>query len=707
VIVAYDGFAGEAERLAAWRRQSLFGVTPGRAGNARVVRVSDIMDEFAWGMWDPAAVRHFLEYAYLYYGDSGADPLAYCLFLGDHTYDFRGFSPAPSTDFVPSWEDNREDIVYIGLGNVQYASDDPLVQFDDDDMLVDLSAGRLTVTTAAEAAAVIDKIVGQEETPVYGPWRATAFLAADDLCQRGNYEGPRFLARIEDVDGVIPSVFDRRKVYLVDYGTDCGILAKPQAAAAFIDAWNAGAWLVNYLGHGNESVYADERLFTIDDFGSLHNTGRYPLFIATASKSAKFNRPDAQSITESIVNLANAGPVAAYGSVSNQTFSPYAEDLNVDYLAQLFPGGDATRVLTVGLAFTAAKAQNPSQSTKYVLFGDPATLPPVPGLSLSLTAPDTLARGGFAAVTGTVAGSGSLGGQVELRAEGPRVADSIDGAAFVEPGELLFRGPAAVTADAFSGGFAVPVSADAGPDARVRGYAWGADWDALGAADPLVVAGTPDPSADNEGPAIAWVDIPPVVTAGQDLAVSLADSSGIRLTTQTGNPGIELVITDSGQAEVYRSPLSESFTYFLGSHTRGTAAVAVPDLPPGNYTFTVTAFDTYDNPGSLIQAVEIGSPSADPTFSRVFVYPNPLEEKDARIVFTLDRAADVTLRIYTVSGRLVRRETVRAAPGSNGFTWNARDEAGDTVANGVYLVQLTAPGKKDPVRVLERLVVMR
>jgi hypothetical protein len=707
VIVAYDDFADEGERLADWRRQSLYGVTSSRPGNARVVRISDVMDEFSWGMWDPAAVRRFLEYAYLYYGGSGTDPLAYCLFLGDHTYDFRGYGAAPSTDFVPSWEDNREDIRTIVLGNVQYASDDPLAQFDDDDMLMDLSVGRLTVSSAAEAAAVIDKIVSQEETPVYGPWRAVALLAADDLCQRGNNEGPRFLEEVEQVNLALPPVFDRRTVYLVDYGTDCSILAKPQATADFIDAWNAGAWLVNYVGHGNESVYADERVVTIPDLGGLHNAGRYPLLVATASKSAKFNQPDAQSITESLVNLAQAGPVAAYGSVSNQTFATYAHALNLDFLDQLFPAADAAGILPVGLALKAAKAINTSESTKYVLFGDPATVPPVPGLSLSLTAPDTLERGGFAAVTGTVAGAAGLGGQVELRAEGPRRLSTLMGADYHQPGDLLFRGPAAVTADAFAGGFAVPVSADAGTDARIRGYAWGPDWDALGVASPLAVAGTPDPGADTEGPAVAWVDLAPVVTVGQDLAVSLADTSGIRLSAESGNPGIELVITDAGQAEVYRAPLSEAFTYDLGSHTRGTAAVVVPDLPNGNYTFTVNAFDTYDNPASVPQAVEIGSPSEAVRFSRVFVYPNPLEDRDARLVFSIDRSADVTIRIYTVAGRLVRRETVHATPGTNGFTWDARDTAGDDVANGVYLVQLSAPGKKDPVRVLERLVVMR
>jgi hypothetical protein len=707
VIIAHDGFADEAERLAERRRESLYPFTPGRAGRARVVRVSDIMDEFAWGMWDPAAVRHFLEYAYLYYG-AGADPLSYCLFLGDHTYDFRGYGITASTDFVPSWEDNRESIETIYLGNVQYASDDPLAQFDDADNLIDLAVGRLTVSSAAEAQAVIDKIVSQEETPVYGTWRATVLLAADDLCQRGvpDPSGSDFLNRIESVDVLLPADFDRRKVYLVSYGTSCSIAGKPEANADFVDAVNSGAWLVNYIGHGDETFYADEGLLRLTGLGALQNAGRYPVFVATASRSAKFNQPDQQSITESLVNLPAAGPVAAYGSVSNQTFAPYAYDLNLDFIDQLFPLGEATQPVPVGVAFREAKLSNALQSAKYALFGDPASLPAVPGLPLGLTAPDTLVRGGVTAVTGTVAGSGNRDGQVELRAEGPRTFNSIDDG-FWERGEILFRGPSVVTADAFSGGFAVPVSATTGTDARIRGYAWGPGWDALGVASPRVVSGTADPGADTEGPAIGWVDLSPVVTGGQELQVSLQDSSGIRLSAQSGMEGIEFVVTDPAQAEVFRSPLAESFSYLLGSHTRGTARVVVPDLDPGPYTFTVNAFDTYDNPSSLSETVEIGSGPAGARFSGVYVYPNPTENGSARLVFSIDRSADVTIRIFTVSGRRVLREDVRASAGTNGFTWDGRDEGGDPVANGVYLVQLSAPGKDDPVRHLERLVVMR
>ena len=61
VIIAHDDLVDAGQLLADWRRDHLYPFTPSRQGRVRVVRVSDVMDEFAWGMWDPPALRPFLE----------------------------------------------------------------------------------------------------------------------------------------------------------------------------------------------------------------------------------------------------------------------------------------------------------------------------------------------------------------------------------------------------------------------------------------------------------------------------------------------------------------------------------------------------------------------------------------------------------------------------------------------------------------------
>ena len=78
--------------------------------------------------------------------------------------------------------------------------------------------------------------------------------------------------------------------------------------------------------------------------------------------------------------------------------------------------------------------------------------------------------------------------------------------------------------------------------------------------------------------------------------------------------------------------------------------------------------------------------------------PNPFNGTTA-LRFDLPRAEEVTLRIYEVSGRMVRTLTDRMhlAPGQHVVEWDGRDERGKPVSSGVYLYHLNA-GSKSLVR---------
>jgi hypothetical protein len=59
--------------------------------------------------------------------------------------------------------------------------------------------------------------------------------------------------------------------------------------------------------------------------------------------------------------------------------------------------------------------------------------------------------------------------------------------------------------------------------------------------------------------------------------------------------------------------------------------------------------------------------------------------------FSLPKAANVTLRVYSMSGTLVRTLYNGQMPaGANTISWNLRDDAGSAVGNGLYLYELTA-----------------
>jgi hypothetical protein len=364
----------------------------------------------------------------------------------------------------------------------------------------------------------------------------------------------------------------------------------------------------------------------------------------------------------------------------------------------------------VGVAFLDAKKPRGNDNTKYHFFGDPAMLPPVPQTALTVSAPDSLGRGVRVEIGMRIEGGAGRGGVAAVRAEDARVYRPVESTGFWRPGALMFEGEASVTADSARASFVVPAAAVGGDDARIRAYAWGTDWDALGARVPLPLGGTPDPAGDTEGPAVTF-PVPSLVAApGDEVVATLEDPSGIRI-TGSDPPPLELVITGAGGAEVTRVPLTERFAYERDSSTRGQVNVPVPgELEDGPYVFTVTAFDNFDNRAEASLDVTVNAAGGSLQIQNVYAYPNPnsFAAGPTLVYFTLDRATSLDLRLYTVQGRLVLEDSVEGDAGQNIWRWDGRDSVMDDVANGVYLLQLQGPSNGgDPPKVLERLVVLR
>jgi len=274
----------------------------------------------------------------------------------------------------------------------------------------------------------------------------------------------------------------------------------------------------------------------------------------------------------------------------------------------------------------------------------------------------------------------------------------------------MFEGEASVIADTARASFVVPAMARGGDDARIRAYAWGTDWDAVGARAPLPLGGTPDPAGDTQGPVVTF-PVPSLVAApGQEVEATLEDPSGIRV-TGSDPPSVELVVTGTGGTEITRVPLTDRFAYERDSSTRGRVGVPVPEeLEDGPYVFTLSALDNFDNRAEATLDVTVNAAGGPLQIQNVYAFPNPnsFASRPTLVYFTLDRATTLDLRIYTVQGRLVLENSVEGDAGQNIWSWDGYDTVMDEVANGVYLLQLQGPSDGgDPPKVLERLVVLR
>jgi hypothetical protein len=95
----------------------------------------------------------------------------------------------------------------------------------------------------------------------------------------------------------------------------------------------------------------------------------------------------------------------------------------------------------------------------------------------------------------------------------------------------------------------------------------------------------------------------------------------------------------------------------------------------------------------------------------VLAFPNPFEDERG-VVFSFyltgDAPADVLLRVYTVSGRLIYERKERGVqPAYEQIPWDGRDAEGQKLANGVYFYRLIARAGSANVVHEGRLVKLR
>jgi hypothetical protein len=111
------------------------------------------------------------------------------------------------------------------------------------------------------------------------------------------------------------------------------------------------------------------------------------------------------------------------------------------------------------------------------------------------------------------------------------------------------------------------------------------------------------------------------------------------------------------------------------------------------------------NDGKLLQVpFAVVQPLGGPTrLAMSEPQPNPFRNETAFSI-TLDEAADVTVGIYDLSGRLVATpQRGRLTPGAHPIVWNGKDASGESLPNGVYFA-LAVSGE---ARASRKLVLLK
>ncbi len=165
------------------------------------------------------------------------------------------------------------------------------------------------------------------------------------------------------------------------------------------------------------------------------------------------------------------------------------------------------------------------------------------------------------------------------------------------------------------------------------------------------------------------VDAAPLIQA------TLTDARGVDYITRP----VQLALGRFGEFETIAE------TEYKLTHHPGSKQIVLtynsPELEPREYQLRLTASDLDGNTGedeitfhvhSKLQLVE------------PLNYPNPFT-RDTTVTCELTRPAEsLTIKIYTLTGRLIRQLKTEAPAGYIQLKWDGKDDDGNVVANGVY-----------------------
>jgi hypothetical protein len=736
LLIYYDGFVAAADSLATWRagHLPLAGLSP--PYEITSIPVSALYDQFSGGRTDPSAIRNFLRAAAYAWGKKPA----FVTFLGDASYDFKnikGLAPAGQPgSLVPSYENG------FAIAK-QFATDDWLLNVDDAALNIpDYFGGRIPAVDSRSAMDfVLKKVLFYERQAPTGTWRNKVLLIADDA-EQGSAADPLLWKHLEQtslLDAVhTPPHVDRAYVYLHTYPDGPGD-TKPEAKAEIKQTINDGALMFNYIGHGSPFKLADETVLSDVDAGTFTNAQRPTLFVAASCDVGKFSDPTVQSLGERMV-LAPGGGAVAVISATEIAYSNLNVALNWELYDQLFhrtPSGgqyheSIAEALFIAKMNTASDIDfNVTNNSKYQVMGDAATRLVLPRLWVRLS----LHECGDCVPELTEVHKGTtvfFRGQVyeDSSATVPVALDGVADVVIEDSAPLdhapdcpltpgcndppidywfragpMFRGDVAVTAGTLQGSFVVPVEARGGARGRLRAYVQGRDpslaFDTDGVGSIFTAVDTCDgcpPIDDAEGPRItlSFASGSTTVRPDAQLRVDLQDPSGILITGHTLQNGIVVTLDDNTTARVDITP---SFRYQNGSHTTGTAYWNLPHLANGSHNIQISAAD---NLAAGLSAATHRSKSAinitvaeSPPLQIVnaYLFPNPTGSGRGRsggqfVVDALGDSVNALLRIYTVSGRLVRSLESFARQGQIQIPWDGLDHEGQALANGTYLFRV-------------------
>ena len=751
IIVSPDNMLSQAERLAQINEQQ-YGL------NVKVLGLNEIYTEFSTGNQDIGAIRNLVKYVY----DNASSPegrIKYLCLLGDGSFDYKDRIPN-NTNIVPSWYSYNS----LSLSN-SFVSDDFYGMMDDNEGAMDTSdkldiaVGRILADTPEQATKLIDKIESYYIKEAVGSWRNNVVVISDDVDE--DWEGS-----LQETTDLVGNLITNDKPFLnvtkihsdaYKQESSVGGNTYPQATTEIIDAINNGALVVNYFGHGGENGIASERLLSQADVKEFRNYGKLNCFITVTCEYTKFDNPYKVTAGELTYWNEKAGAIALI-STTRQIYVSFAIDFNRNFGQYLFSYAtdddyEHYEYPTMAEALRLTKnnpiISNSNQRRLVFFIGDPAMKLAFAKPNIELTkvndvplaqVTDTIKALGYVKLAGEVTDvSGNLlsdyNGIVSTTIYDKDIKrktlandrTTLDGKLvtldFTTLGRVIFRGQASVKNGAFEFDFIVPK--DIGIPVGYGKISFYSKEETLGdnqagASIASVKIGglNEDAPEDNTGPVITlYMNDENFVSGGitnesPTLLAKMEDENGVNTASGIGHDIVAIIDGDETNPVV----LNDYYQTEVDDYKKGTLSYAFRDLEPGLHTLSLKVWDVYNNSSvSEIQFIVYDKDQAL-VIDNVLNYPNPfVNYTEFWFNHNSSDVLDVSVQIFTVSGKLVRTLNGQTAAGfsvtsslSRDIVWDGRDDFGDKIGKGVYIYKLSVHSSllNKTVEKIEKLVIL-
>jgi hypothetical protein len=690
-IIAPDEFIPAARLLADYRQGNIAGID---GAIADVAPLSEIYDEYGFGVEEPGPIKKFFSLKQPEYG----------LLAGDATYDYKNNLGVERPPYVPAYESGY-DIDPEVYGRLAVAKDAWYADYNDSSGL-DMIIGRITCRSRQELRSFLDKLKTYE-TQTLGFWAKRLLLLADDewlgSVEKRDIIGFQHISGCESVISNTRGLLDPVKIYLTEYPFT-GVNDKAAARVALFEALRNGALLWCFFGHGAGFRLCHERAMDIADVPQVEGSSHNPVAFFGSCGVGRFEDTKTECIAEELVRK-DQGCIATVGATKATTPG------NNEYFAQeMFRFLVEHPELPLGPAFFQGWAKaNP----EYHLFGDPATKVRLPGPGIQpVVSPDTFYPGGITVVSDSVP---VASGRYEVVVQESRLYRSYYSDAgptqYILPGYLVHSSSGDFSDSHASVSFTFPsidypdtVVVPNGSYVRIPGsgvasfLCWqdgglGSDRAGYSSRIDTVMLGGRVANQDHTPPSVMpfaeqrkltstdTVEVPKNFT----LRCVVEDESGILLAPVDSGPGFYI-----GSNFSDRIALGSYFGYDRNSTSRGSFSYEV-EVDASQVVDSIT-IDVADNLRNRRYETYYIRPLRTDRLQidSCLVYPNPAAGKTS-FTFQLTRPAFVTARIYTISGRLVRELPAQACFfGYNQIEWDGTDRNGLPLGNGIYLYKLEA-----------------